>query len=93
MITWNGNAPFPDPPTPFPKLSKYKNLAILADYVSAPNRVAERHKKGINVLYGHGGAKFVQLKAFESDINQCKDPFTHTYDPFQDNIWKSLDRQ
>src|SRR5436309_4816419 len=100
VVSWEGNVSWPvkqgtSPAVamPFPKLTKYKNLAILADFVSAPQRITDRHKKGINVLYGNGGARWVDMKAFVTDLNFCKDPYIHGYDPYQDNIWKILDRQ
>jgi len=77
----------------FQKLQKYKNLAILADVFAEPQRLNHRHKKGVNVLYGHGGAQWVDAKVILKDLNQCKDPFLHDYDVYQENIWKLLDRQ
>jgi prepilin-type N-terminal cleavage/methylation domain-containing protein len=97
VLSWKGDNPWPvnasNVMMPFPRLSKYKNLAVLADHLSSPQRIAERHKKGINVLYGNGAAKWVDLKAFRAELNQCSEPFTHTYDPLQDKIWKDLDAQ
>jgi hypothetical protein len=78
---------------PFPKLARYKSLAILGDVVSAPKSIIDRHVKGANVLYGNGGAKWVDLKAFATELNKCSEPYTHTYDAFQDNVWVLLDRQ
>ena len=93
--SWSGANPWPDQYTPggFPKLSKYKNLAILADHVSSGQRIRQRHRKGVNVLYGHGGAKWVDYKAIRTDVELCFEPFTHTYDPIQTRVWKSLDFQ
>jgi prepilin-type N-terminal cleavage/methylation domain-containing protein len=97
VVTWEGDVSWPVTSgkvrIPFPKLSKYKNLAVLADYVSSPARVQTRHKKGINVLYSSGGAKWVDLKVFKNDIEQCSEPYLHTYDPSQINIWQALDKQ
>ncbi len=45
---------------PYPKLSKFKNAAIVSDIFSTPQRVNARHPKGINVLYANGGAKWVR---------------------------------
>jgi prepilin-type N-terminal cleavage/methylation domain-containing protein len=97
VVSWKGDVSWPvdasNTKMPFPKLTKYKNLAILADNVAAPQRVVDRHTKGINVLYGNGGAKWVDLTAIKTDLNQCGDPYTHSYDPIQDRIWVTLDRQ
>jgi type II secretory pathway pseudopilin PulG len=92
VVSWS-NSPFPDLPAAFPKLSKYKNRAILSDPFASPARIFQRHKKGINVLYGNGGAKWVDLKPIKTDLDKCDEPFTHTYDQYQDNIWLILDRQ
>jgi prepilin-type N-terminal cleavage/methylation domain-containing protein len=97
VISWKGDVPWPvdsgNARMAFPRLTKYKNLAILADFVSAPQRITDRHRKGVNVLYGSGGAKWVDAKAITIDLSKCADPYTHTYDPYQDNIWFTLDRQ
>lgn len=60
--------PVPTPVAPtiprvfgFPKASKLKNKAVLADLLMFVNNVKSRHKTGINVLYGNGGAKWVDL--------------------------------
>ena len=92
VVNWEGTFPYPDNKK-FPKLVKYKSKAILADIVAEPQRLNHRHKKGINVLYGHGGAVWVDAKVFKLDLDQCADPFLHTYDVYQENIWKLLDRQ
>jgi prepilin-type N-terminal cleavage/methylation domain-containing protein len=96
VISWKGDNPWPvdaaNARSAFPRLTKYKNRAILADFISAPQRITDRHRKGVNVLYGSGGAKWVDAKAISIDLNQCADPYTHGYDTYQDNIWRTLDR-
>jgi prepilin-type N-terminal cleavage/methylation domain-containing protein len=47
--------------TGMPKFSKMKNLANIADITVTPKSVFQRHKAGINVLYGHGGVKWVPI--------------------------------
>ena len=47
-----------------PKLSKMKSNAILADLTCFPASLDQRHIKGINVLYGHGGGKWVPREVF-----------------------------
>lgn len=96
VISWSGDWPWPDQNAAgvgWPRLSKYKDMAILADFVSSPERVLWRHKKGVNVLYGNGGAKWVDLSAFKTDLDKCGTSFSHTYDPYQVSIWKNLDKQ
>lgn len=51
-------------PADMPKLLHLKNKAILADANMTPLHVQSRHKKGVNVLYGSGGAKWVPKEAF-----------------------------
>jgi hypothetical protein len=80
-------------PPGWPRLSKYKNLAILADHVTSPKGVRTRHRKGVNVLYGNGSAKWVDLSVFKTELDKCDEPFSHTYDPYVVNIWKLLDQQ
>ena len=50
---------------PYPRLSKFKNRAISADIFATPHRIEWRHKKGINVLYANGHAKWLDRGAFD----------------------------
>jgi prepilin-type processing-associated H-X9-DG protein len=52
-----------------------------------------RHLKGVNVLYGDGGAHWVDVGTIKAQLDQCDEPFSHSYDPHQVNIWKLLDKQ
>jgi prepilin-type N-terminal cleavage/methylation domain-containing protein len=45
-----------------PRLTRLKNKAIIADTLHSPSAVDTRHKKGVQALYGHGGAKWVDRK-------------------------------
>ena len=47
-----------------PKLVQLKSKAILADANQSPLHLKARHKKGVNVMYGNGGAKWVPKDAF-----------------------------
>jgi len=78
MVNWpSSNGPGPNAPTDktywlpnngktitLPRWSKSTNYAILADTNYTLGKVVARHKRGINVLYGTGAAKWVDLKAF-----------------------------
>jgi prepilin-type N-terminal cleavage/methylation domain-containing protein len=57
-----------DPPYPraFPKFSRLKNRAILADLIAYPQAVVRRHKHGINVLYANGSAQWVNRGDFNN---------------------------
>jgi hypothetical protein len=66
-------------------------------------RVVDRHKKGVNVLYANGAAKWVPLSAkggpntttdsLKWNLDQSDIAFSKTYNPNQDNIWTIFDRQ
>jgi len=84
-------------------LSKFKHHAILADIVSNKGFVTRRHKKGVNVYYADGGAKWIDLKTFESDYVGVSDaifPFDAGYNPNmlsddgepRSGLWRSFDR-
>jgi prepilin-type N-terminal cleavage/methylation domain-containing protein len=51
-------------PANMPKLVQFKNKAVLADGNMTPIHLQTRHKKGVNVMYGNGGAKWVPKEAF-----------------------------
>jgi prepilin-type N-terminal cleavage/methylation domain-containing protein len=50
-----------------PRLRQVNNLALLADQMYCKAKILQRHKKGINVLYGNGGAHWVQMAVFENE--------------------------
>ncbi|MEA2735516.1 MAG: hypothetical protein QOE14_1967, partial [Humisphaera sp.] len=75
---------------PYPKLAKYKSVAILSDINSSEARLRIAHKKGINVLYANGGAKFVDAKLILPDM--LKTDFNPTTNQFQDGLWYKLDQ-
>jgi len=75
---------------PYPKLAKYKSSAILSDINSSETRLRIAHKKGINVLYANGGAKFVDAKLVLPDM--LKTDFNETTNHFQDGLWFKLDQ-
>jgi prepilin-type N-terminal cleavage/methylation domain-containing protein len=112
LVSWEGTEPWPGTPTnklPFPRLTKMKNQAILADVFSDPRRLPERHKKGVNVLYGNGGAKWVDAKVgaivevnkttpryFNVELARCNSDFNQgrdTNNEAQDFIWLIFDKQ
>jgi prepilin-type N-terminal cleavage/methylation domain-containing protein len=51
-------------PANMPKLVSFKSKAIIADANMTPLHMQTRHKKGVNVMYGNGGAKWVPQEAF-----------------------------
>jgi hypothetical protein len=48
-----------------PRFSKLKGSALIADIMEDKTAILARHRKGLNVLYGHGGAHWVELKAID----------------------------
>jgi prepilin-type N-terminal cleavage/methylation domain-containing protein len=76
---------------PFPKLSKMKSQAIFTDVCSAPKFVKQSHKTGINVLYGHGGAKWVPLNVIEPLLIRLPETYNVGANADFQNLWKSLD--
>jgi prepilin-type N-terminal cleavage/methylation domain-containing protein/prepilin-type processing-associated H-X9-DG protein len=63
---------------PYPKLTKFKSRALASDLFPTPHRVLWRHKKGINVLYADGSAKWFDIKPFYDKIKpsvQIRLPF------------------
>jgi len=81
-----------------PRLSQFKNKAILADLANSPARLDTRHRKGLNVLYGNGGARWVDRGAFDSVLAPLPDPAGNPsgfiqYDAPIDQIWTIFDRQ
>src|SRR2546421_1311224 len=71
----------------FPKLARYKNVAILSDINSGEGRLKVGHRKGLNVLFSNGGAKWVDSSykftfapppggAFDRSIQQLIDSET-----------------
>jgi prepilin-type N-terminal cleavage/methylation domain-containing protein/prepilin-type processing-associated H-X9-DG protein len=76
-VLWRSGAPFTpvdnknSPPfewSPFPRLSKLKRVAIVADIFSSPWRLNQRHNKGLNVLYADGSATWFERKALTNDV-------------------------
>ena len=86
----------PEPGTVMRRLSRTANLAIFADAANCPQRLDQRHRQGINVLYGNGGAHWVGREALNAPLSMCSDPSgapTTTFNPQIDQIWTALDGQ
>jgi prepilin-type N-terminal cleavage/methylation domain-containing protein/prepilin-type processing-associated H-X9-DG protein len=55
---------------PFPKLNNFKKLALVADTFAASGRgVISRHKKGLNVLYADGSARWVERQLIQAELD------------------------
>ena len=83
----------------FPRLTRLKNKAMLADSCSDNDDLKASHKKGINVLYGHGGGTWVDQSVFWDDLKGCDPIFAGTFNDSMLNaaetagVWVDLDRQ
>jgi hypothetical protein len=75
----------------YPRLSKYKSVAIISDINSSTTRTIIAHKKGLNVLYANGGGKYVDVKVIQAELDAEKGAFSPTKDPNQDQIWWKFD--
>jgi prepilin-type N-terminal cleavage/methylation domain-containing protein len=74
-----------------PTITSLKDKAIFSDIETNVERLEQRHIKGMNVLYGHGGAKWIDRSEFIDDLKQSKDPFNTSFNPYQRSIWLSFD--
>lgn len=85
------------PPLVLPRFNSFRNSAIFADLTAARIRVITRHRKGANVLYGNGGARWVELQAFDQPEATWPEPPpgapVATYNGTHDLIWTAFDRQ
>jgi type II secretory pathway pseudopilin PulG len=79
------------------KLNKLKSRAIVADVMVGEDRTKLVHKKGINVLYASGAAKWIDLKLVKPQFDRAR-----TNDPFNSSgannwltnqIWNNLDAE
>ncbi len=83
-------------PFVMPRLNRFKRKAIFANLTAARMRVITRHRVGVNVLYGHGGAQWVVLSAFDQREDQWGEPsfpLTDAPNATHTSIWNSFDRQ
>jgi prepilin-type N-terminal cleavage/methylation domain-containing protein len=81
-------------PPRLPKLTKFRNLAIVADAISSPPYVNQRHVRGVNVLWGNGSARWVDRPVIEKgpkDLNEITPGFATSKNANVDNIWLQLD--
>jgi hypothetical protein len=73
------------------RLSDFGSKAILADTMATPERVNTRHCTGLNVLFAHGGAQWVDRGQFDAILNECTS-INAAFNPQQDQIWRIFDR-
>jgi len=86
------------PPATFtglPRLRDFALKSIFADLTAAANRVTNRHREGVNVLFGNGAARWIPLSAFAQPDSAWPEPTVPPVPSFnatQDAIWSSFDR-
>jgi len=78
-----------DSPTNWPQLEELASAAVLADGTGLPGRVNSRHRHGVNVIFGHGGAAWVPRPVFDTPLSQCTG-ISAAFNPLQDQIWSLL---
>ena len=83
-------------PDPMPALSRLGNRALVADLAIDRLSLASRHRRGVQVLYGHGGAHWVPKAAFGEWIDRVP-RFHPSYvdegaNDEMDEIWAAYDR-
>lgn len=79
-----------DAPPTWPRLDDLRTNAVLADGTGLPDRVDSRHRDGVNVLYGHGGAQWVAREVFDDPLRQCSGLHVGN-NARQEEIWRRLD--
>jgi prepilin-type N-terminal cleavage/methylation domain-containing protein len=79
------------------------NRAMLADLIYTRNRVIQRHKKGINVLFGNWSGQWVNLKDF--DVSPWREIAAESFNPDYNDamlnenvnppvgVWAEIDKQ
>jgi len=80
-----------------PRLSRFKNKAILADLMNTEKHVVTRHGEGLNILYGDGSARWNPRSIFvEAGVDYLKvpqEPFAATYNSAMDALWSLMDQK
>jgi prepilin-type N-terminal cleavage/methylation domain-containing protein len=64
-VTGRTVAGSPEEWRPMPKLDRMKNRAMAADLFHSPHRILYMHRKGINVVYSDGSAKWFDRKPLD----------------------------
>jgi prepilin-type N-terminal cleavage/methylation domain-containing protein len=72
---------------------KLKNHAIVSDVTGAADRPLMAHKKGVNVLFANGSARFVDLKLIQPQLTRSPGMFDSGGNGnfIVDQIWNNFD--
>jgi prepilin-type N-terminal cleavage/methylation domain-containing protein len=79
-----------------PRLTRFRNRAIVADLTASPTRIRTRHRVGINALYASGNAAWADLKTIDPPMSQIPEPvstFNEAVDTQVKEVWQLIDRQ
>jgi prepilin-type N-terminal cleavage/methylation domain-containing protein len=85
LVDWGAG----DTPPVWPLLDEISTNAILADGIGLPDRVDSRHRDGVNVLAGHGGAQWVPRAVFDAPLSRCAG-VSAANNAAQDEVWRRL---
>jgi prepilin-type N-terminal cleavage/methylation domain-containing protein len=75
------------------RMAKLKNRAIVSDINHHNQRFDRGHKKGINVLYANGAAKWIDRGVVQKQLNHPSSKFSGPQDWLHDQIWNNLDAE
>ena len=73
------------------RLNKLKSRAIVSDVMSGQSRIITSHKKGINVLFANGGARWVDQGLYKKQLNANVSLFNPSGDYIADQMWNNFD--
>ncbi len=93
-VTAAGQVASPERPAAMFKLNKLKSRAIVSDVLSGQDRIILAHKKGINVLYANGGARWEDQGTFKKQIDKAATSggmFTVGNNYLVHQIWNNFD--
>jgi prepilin-type N-terminal cleavage/methylation domain-containing protein len=79
-------------PQALPKLSRMRDHAIISDICSSDTRVDPAHKRGINVLYANGAAKWIDRGLIDPELKLLHG-FTFGQNVNMQSLWMKLDAQ
>ena len=77
-----------------PRLQQFKDRAIVSDLANSSVRIATRHERGVNVLYGDGSARFVNAVHFGTLLEHVPEPSfppNPQWDDEMNRLWTIFD--
>ena len=78
-----------------PRLTQFKDRAIVADMITTESYVVRRHKDGVNVLYGDGAATWHPRSIFldedRKDVLKIPQGIAASNNSTMDRLWSMMD--